>query len=126
MRLRLAAWYTRAFFRDPIFLWVTTLSGVLNLAIWGLMGWYYELLYQPERNLALHYKVFFGIDFLGEWYYVLVVPISGLFIIALNYILSRRMYVHQKAAVYALLVGSCVVQLILGWAAYLIIAINLF
>jgi len=126
MRTKLLEYYTRIFFHDAWYFY-TTLAGIAgNACIWALIWWRSDLLYKPGENIALHYKVFFGIDFLGEWYYILIIPMTGLGIVVLNYFLARRSYPYQKAVTYALTLTGVGAQVILLWALYLIIQTNIF
>lgn len=85
-----------------------------------------EIIYKPGENLAIHYKVFFGIDFLAEWYYIIIIPVFGLVVLILNYTLARRAFTQSKQVSYLLAMTALIVQVILLWAAYLIVRINIF
>lgn len=58
------------------------LSSVLvNLCTWVWLLWHIR----PQQELIfLHYNVMFGVDFIGEWWRVLFVPIAGLIILLVN------------------------------------------
>lgn len=126
MHPRIASVYTQLFFRDAWFINLTAGSGAVLSALVAFLVWQREVIYKPGENIALHYKVFFGIDFLAEWYYIIAVPVFGLAVLALNYTLARRAFTQSKQVSYLLVVTALMVQVILLWATYLIVRINIF
>ena len=123
----LAEAYTVLFFRDQAFFLTTITALVGNGALWMLLAWQFAILYQPGRDyIALHYKVVFGVDWLGRWYYIFLVPITGLVGLVLQYLLARRAYHYQKTVQRLLMIAAVACQVILFFSLYLIIQANLF
>lgn len=103
------------------------ISIILQGMLWGMIWYYYDVIYQPGRDFfALHYRVQYGIDFLTPWYYVFAIPAFGLLIIAMNAILARYGHLHERFGMHIAMIGACAVQVILLWALYLIIQVNIF
>ena len=127
MRFWLDKLYTRLFFRDLWFTLGCLASLLANLIIWL---WIYNerqvFLQSSSEFAALHYKVFFGIDFLSAWYYIFILPGTGLAFLLLNYFLARASYRHNAVIVYALTVTSLATQFLLWWAVVLVLAMNLY
>lgn len=119
--------YTRIFFRDRWYFGGLLSSVLLNIAIWALIIWRFDVLYRVGGSqLALHYKVVYGIDFLANWYYAVLLPLGGLAFIVLNYFFARMAYHYQRLAVYSLVLTAVFAQCILLWAMHLIIRVNIF
>lgn len=122
----IARLYTTLFYRDRWYASLTTASLVLAVLTTAFMISRRDVLYLPGESLALHYKVFFGIDFLADWYYVAAIPAAILGVTLLNYALGHRIYTRQKQSTYLLMGTAVAVGLALMWAAYLIVAVNIF
>ncbi|MDO8571700.1 MAG: hypothetical protein Q7R79_03395 [bacterium] len=119
--------YTVLFFRDRVFLLMTITTLIGNAALWVLLAWQFTVLYQPGRDyIALHYKVVFGVDWLGRWYYIFLIPVTGLVVFVLHYFLARRAYHYQKTIQHLLMIAAGACQIILFFSLYLIIQANLF
>lgn len=46
--------------------------------------------------LFLHYNILFGVDYIGEWWRVLFLPITGLLIFIMNFILGWLLFHKDK------------------------------
>lgn len=62
------------------------MAGVLNLGLWVFLSW---KLRQLPATIPLHYNIYFGIDLIGPWYQLFVLPGLGFFTLLLNTILAR-------------------------------------
>lgn len=78
----------------------------------------------PERLLPLHYNIYFGVDFIGEWHKIFIIPALGFFFTIINFILADIIYVRDKVIGYFLAGESVFVQIILFLASYAIVSIN--
>jgi len=80
----------------------------------------------PENtSLPLHYNIYWGIDLFGQWYQSLILPILGLAILVINFILAIFLYSQKIMASYFFTISSVFVQLFLLIASILIILINI-
>ncbi len=119
--------YTRLFFRDRFLCGATLAALALNVAAWILLVHNLPVIHQAGREfIALHYKVFYGIDYYSDWYYVFGFPLAGSVIGAANYFLSRRVFSHAALLASLLSSVSILFQLLLIFALYLVINLNLF
>ena len=102
-------------------------SIILNVILWGAL--YFKL--QPlsylsdSGQIALHYNIYFGIDKVGSWYYVLAIPLLGLFIIIFNNILGYIFYLQDKLLSHFLVFSQTALQLILFAAGIFVILLNI-
>lgn len=76
------------------------------------------------ETLPLHYNIYFGIDFIGRWYEVFIMPLVGIFFIIINFILADIIYLRDKVTSYFLTGAGAFIQILLFLAAYSIIIIN--
>ena len=112
----------KEFFRSKITLWLLALNIVSNAANWIAIAVFINRL---DGDIILHYNVYFGVDSLGNWRQVFILPIIGLVILALNAVLAAYFYIRkERIASYILLLTAFMVQLSLIVAALSVIMIN--
>ena len=100
---------------------------ILNLALWLFLYWQLNKIVKinPEMTtIPLHYNVFLGIDKIGYWYNAFYLPLIGLVILIINFILAIYAYSKKSLASYFLSTSSFFVQIILAASGLLIILIN--
>jgi len=91
-------------------------SIIVNLAIWILLMFNVR----PTGDLIpLHYNIYFGINLIGEWYQIFVIPAFGVFVIVINGILTK-IYTHDAYIKRMLLVSSVFNQFLLLLSAILL------
>ncbi|MDP2656740.1 MAG: hypothetical protein Q8P11_04215 [bacterium] len=118
---------TSSLLRDRAYSVPLGLGILAQIALWGLLWYYRTVIYHPQREfLALHYKVQYGIDFLAPWYYIFAIPLLGILVMIMNVIVARYGHLHERFGMYIALMGAAAVQVILTWALYLIIQVNIF
>lgn len=112
----------KIFFKDP---WV--LAPLIVSALSQSFMWFYILhnLGGRSDNLFLHYNIIFGVDLVGSWWKILFLPMGGLVIILVNYLLSLWLYNIDKVVARMLTIFCGVFLVFLSLAAYLIVDINL-
>lgn len=112
-------------FRDRFFQMVFSLALGINLIIWILL--YFKFF--PLRSLGdlvpLHYNVYFGIDLVGKWYKIFIIPLAGFIIFLINLILYCTLYLKEKMIKYFLGIAGLFSQIVLLIASFTIILINL-
>lgn len=74
--------------------------------------------------IPLHYNIYLGIDYMGEWYKIFMIPIFGLVVLLFNLFLSSLIYFNDKFITYILLSVSLLVQVILFLASFAVVWIN--
>jgi hypothetical protein len=76
--------YRRSFEKQPLFLFLL-IAFVLNIVSWILV--FFKG--QPEEYIVpLHYLFVRGIDKTGPWFYIYKIPLAGLLLLAVNFILA--------------------------------------
>lgn len=112
----------KVFFRDPWVLFPLITSAVTQ----GVSWWYIVFHMRPSNELFfLHYNIIFGVDLVGEWWKILLIPIGGLIIIIINLLLAAGIYNSDKVFSRLLTVFTAIFQLGLLLTAYLIMEMNI-
>lgn len=97
------------------------LAFLLNLATW----FWLLLQIKPQTDpIFLHYNILFGVDYIGEWWKVLYLPIAGLFIFLVNGILGWVLFSKDKFATQLLNFMSVLCQVFILIAAALLVFLN--
>lgn len=71
----------RSFFVSKIFLFTVIGSLLINGLLWFFL---YRNFPASSDPVFLHYTVFFGVDRIGPWYHIFLLPLSGFLILVLN------------------------------------------
>jgi hypothetical protein len=111
----------KPYWKDKQIMGILFLSALLNIFIWIF------LLQNQKENahpVILHYNLFFGVDYLGDYKNIYLIPLSGLIIIIVNSILGHLLYLKEKLASYFLVFIIFIIQVFLLIDSYLIIKIN--
>ncbi len=110
------------FLRRPS-VWVPlAVSGLINAATWVLL----LVSIKPQSQLiVLHYTVYFGVDRVGRWHQVLVIPALGLGAIAVNAVAAK--YCHDRELIfgYVFLYLTLMVQILLLASSIFVVIANL-
>ncbi|MDD5039803.1 MAG: hypothetical protein PHY34_01505 [Patescibacteria group bacterium] len=97
------------------------ISILLNCSIWAYiffsLGSHSDILY-------LHYNIYYGVDLIGPWARIYILPAAGLSLVIINFLLA--LFTHKRSANLAMMIGYCTIlqQIILLVASYLIIELN--
>lgn len=75
--------------------------------------------------LSLHYNIFFGIDLIGPWYSVFVIPLLSLIFLIINCVLLVLLYGREKFLSYFLAVTNALLSIGLLTALVLIVLLNI-
>lgn len=107
-----------AFFRDKTVLLLFIASFLINSATWI----YLLLSVKPQANpIFLHYTIYFGVDLIGPWYRLLLMPAAGLVALCLNLALAHTIYSKTKIVSYSIIGSTLLVGLIIFLASFLIV-----
>lgn len=111
----------KSYWHDSYVVFILLFSALLNL-----INWAYLLLNRigGDYPVILHYNLFFGVDFLGDYNLVFLVPFSGVLVFILNSLLGHVFYKGEKLAAYMLTINIFIMQCFLLLASYLIVAVN--
>jgi len=97
-------------------------SAIVNLTMWGYL---YAYRIESDYPVILHYNLFFGVDFLGAYNMVFLLPFIGAIIFLLNALLGQFFFKIERLASYILTLNILIVQIFLMISSYLIIKTNL-
>ena len=120
--VKVGSFFAQDFFQNGIVRWLSILSLAANAAIWiGL-----KIFIKPvDLPIILHYNVYFGVDNLGDWRQVFILPVLGLILFAINFSLAIHFYGQkERIASHILLMATLMLQLSLLVAAVSVIIIN--
>ncbi|MFA6973860.1 MAG: hypothetical protein WC238_03965 [Parcubacteria group bacterium] len=120
--VRVRSFFAQDFFQNAIVRWLLISSLVANLIIWfGL-----KIFIVPvDLPIILHYNVYFGVDMLGDWRQVYILPLLGLILLIINLSLALHFYSQkERIASHILLMATLMLQLSLLVAAISVIIIN--
>lgn len=97
------------------------LSAILNIILWlilgGKFGW-------SGEKVPLHFNAVYGIDYLASARQVYQIPLTGLFLLAVNTFLAARISSREKFFSYFFSFGSVAIQLILITAGAVLVVLN--
>lgn len=97
-------------------LWMA--AGGMNGILWLLLLFAVR---PSAETVTLHYTIYFGVDRVGAWYQLFLVPLAGLIVFAVNAVLSAT-YRRREALVGLLLAGSTLVfQVLLIFAVFAVV-----
>ncbi|MBT4277556.1 hypothetical protein HOD96_02295 [Candidatus Falkowbacteria bacterium] len=96
-------------------------SILINLAVWlNLLR-----IKKTTELIPLHYNIYFGIDYIGEWHKLFTIAGVGLLVLLINFLLSLLFYFKDKFIAYTLLITALFVQIILILSSLAIVWINI-
>lgn len=116
--------FTSLIFKDKFSKIFFFSSLLLNFFIWGFLYLKFSSLSGARDLLPLHYNIYFGIDFVGKWYKIFIMPTTGIFFIIINFFVADIIYLRDKAISYFLTGASLFIQVMLVLAAMAIVSIN--
>ena len=103
--------------------WVgLSLALLLNFLTWGWLIWHIR----PQTDpIFLHYNILFGVDFIGAWWQVFYLPLSGLVIIGVNFFVGWSLFNRDKFIALLLQAASVLGNIFLLVTAALLVFLNL-
>ncbi len=112
----------RSYWKNKIIMSIFALSCLVNVSLWMFL---FKNQKSSELPVILHYNLFFGVDYLGGYNEIYLIPIVGVIVIIINTILGYLLYERERLASYFLTFNIFIVQSFLLLAGYLIVEINL-
>ncbi len=109
------------FFQDKTVRICLVLS--LFLIIISLVALYFRIAPQIEP-VYLRYSVYFGIDLIGAWWLVFLLPLSGFLALLLNFYLAYVLFLKSNILSYFLTLTTVALQIFLLIISFLIILLN--
>ncbi len=122
LKKKIRSFFAREYFKSHIVRWLLAFIGMANLANWAAL----KIFVQPvDLPIILHYNVYFGVDMLGGWKNLFLLPAVGLILFLINFFLSIHFYKRkERIASYLLLMATLMIQLSLIVASASVIIIN--
>jgi len=120
--LGIKAFFAEEYFQSSIAVWLIILSLVANLANWLIL----KIFIRPiDLPIILHYNVYFGVDMMGNYKEVYVLPLIGIILLLINLFLSKYLYEKkERIASYLLMMAALMIQLALIVSSVSVIIIN--
>lgn len=113
--------FLRPYWKDHVITIIIFFSIILNLFMWIYL---IENKIDGSYPIILHYNLVFGVDYLGSYAKVYLIPLTGLVIFIFNTLLGYHVYSREKLASYFLQFNALIIQSFLLFAGYLIIKLN--
>ena len=98
------------------------ISVLLNSFVWFWILWHIG---PTEELVFLHYTVLFGVDFIGPWWNLLYIPITGLAIILINLCIGWIFFGKDQFIARVLQLVSILAHIFLIIATILIVFLNI-
>lgn len=112
----------KEFFRSKIILWLLALNVIANIVNWAAIVIFINRL---DGDIILHYNVYFGVDSMGDWRRIFILPVIGIILFVFNAVLAIYFHIKkERIASYILLLASLMAQINLIIAVAGILMIN--
>lgn len=110
------------FFQSKIILTLLSLSLLANLVNWLIL---FIFIRPVDTDIILHYNVYFGVDSMGSWKQVFIMPVIGFILFIINVALATYFYRNkERIASYVLLLTALMAQIGFIIASVSVIIIN--
>lgn len=92
-----------------------TIAGLVAATLINVAQWLYLIVkVKPQSDpIPLHYTIAFGIDRIGPWYSAFLLPISGTFILVMNFVLLSVISEHQRVSVQLIVALTLIMEMTL-------------
>lgn len=114
---------SKVFYRDRLAFWLTNISIVLILVNW-IIFLFYKLDFDPHLTI-LHYNIYDGIDVIGEYKWIFIIPAITSFFSILDFVLAVLLWTSQRTWSYFLLTTILLLNTLVFLYTYNIINYNL-
>jgi hypothetical protein len=111
----------KLYFKHLPHLIILPLSLALNLVNWVWLLWKIRPQVDP---IFLHYNILFGVDYVGEWWRILFLPLAGLLIFLINGTIAWIIFSKNKFAAELLNFAALLCQIFLLVAGALLVFLN--
>lgn len=109
------------YWKDKNIVFLSVFGLLVNICLWIFLV---NNKIESDYPIILHYNLFFGVDYLGNYEKIYLIPLTGLIIIFINSILGHILYAKEKLVAYFLIFNMLIIQMFLLFAGYLIIKVN--
>jgi hypothetical protein len=116
--------FTSLIFKDGFFQIVVGFSALINIGIWAFLYLEFSPFGNSEDVLPLHYNIYFGVDLVGAWSRIFVLPLVGAIFIVVNFLIADIIYLRDKVIGYFLAGTGLFIQILLFGAVFMVAMIN--
>ena len=120
-RERAKRFFWHGYWTDPVVFFPFVLGILVNGAMW-LAVW--RIVQPTDQPLILHYNVYFGIDAIGDWRSIYLMPGLALVFLLVNAVLSRFFFYKEKFVSYLFALMAFVVQALMAIGLASVLMIN--
>jgi len=113
--------FWHGYWTDPAIFFSLVLGALANLGMWAAIWFVIEPASQP---IILHYNVYFGVDAIGDWKNIFMLPGLAAAVLAVNIVLSRFFYYKERLVSYLFAAMALAVQLLMAVGLGSVILIN--
>jgi hypothetical protein len=118
---KLKRFFWHGYWTDPVIFFSLALAVLGNLAMWVAVWWIVE---PTDRPVILHYNVYFGVDAIGDWRNIYIMPALALAILLVNLVLSRFFFYKERLVSHLFAVMAFLAQLLMIVGLGSVILIN--
>ncbi len=112
----------RHFFSRPLVMTAVGIGLILTIGNWLYL---FSLIGPQDRPIFLHYNIYFGVDLIGPWYHIFIMPAVSSLVYLLNILFSYILYVRNRWFSYTILGITVLIQGIIWFASFLIARQNI-
>ena len=112
---------------NPLPRWFLVLNAVslALVAVTALLPlWRLWPLMVARQDLSLHYNTTFGVDLIGPWYQIFLLPAIGFAVLCANALFARQLYAREKVLTVFFAGGALVTEIVLFTAMIFITLLN--
>ncbi|RJP61761.1 MAG: hypothetical protein C4543_02980 [Ignavibacteriales bacterium] len=113
---------SKVLYKDKLAFWLTNFSVLVILATW-IVFLFKRIKYDPLA--VLHYNIYAGIDALGPWYWLFLIPGIALVVSLLDFFLAVMLWTKVRVMSYFLLTTILVINIFIFLFIYNILNYNL-
>lgn len=114
----------RLFLKDKIILLNLIASFLILISLFFLFIYKIGLEHTANEQFFLHYNIYLGIDWIGEWYKVFIYPLIGFIIFILNLSLTILFFEKEKFLSYLLIFSITFSEILIFIAGLAVVWIN--
>lgn len=104
--------------------WALLANAFSAVLIVGSGGMIFFTLPPRAEPVFLHYTIYYGIDLIGSWWLLFLMPGSGLAIFILNLVLAAVFWTRNRVLSYFLIFSTTAIEVILAFGILLILLQN--
>ena len=121
-RAHFVSFFQNEFFAEPQnrYLWPAGL--VINIIMWIII---LIKIGGSNKPIPLHFNAFYGIELVGSGFLFLNIPLVGLVLLVLNFVLAKKIFLFDRFLSAVMAVASITLQVLLFAATAAILILNL-